>query len=82
MRDLHALVAWSATGYSPNINIFMKIFRVIGLGLAIVVIRFLVPEVFRALEDTFLLFFDVVQTVLLRAQVGPNTASLIQLLPQ
>ena len=60
----------------------MRIFRVLGLGLAIVMIRFLMPNVFQAFEDTLLASFDVVGFVLDRAQDWPNTASLIQLLPQ
>ena len=60
----------------------MKIFRVIGLALAIITLRFLVPEIFRALEDTLLMVFQVIQTVLVKAQTGPNTASLINLLPR
>lgn len=60
----------------------MRIFRVLGLGLAIIMIRFLVPEVFHALEDTFLTFFTVVETVLTKVETSPNTASLIQLLPK
>ncbi len=43
----------------------MKIFRVLGLALAIVVLRFLVPELFGALEKTLLTFFEVLQTVML-----------------
>lgn len=65
-----------------KLNLSMGIFKVLGLGLAIVIIRFLVPEIFAALEDTFLLFFDTIQTVLVKAQSGPNSASLIQLLPR
>lgn len=43
----------------------MKIFRAIGLGLGIVVLRFLVPELWESLEQTLLTFFEVLQTVLL-----------------
>ena len=43
----------------------MKIFRVLGLGLGIVVLRFLVPEIWGALEQTLLAFFDALQTVLI-----------------
>ena len=60
----------------------MRIFRVLGLALAIILIRFLVPEIFHALEHTFLMVLQVIETVLTKAETGPNTASLIQLLPR
>ncbi len=41
----------------------MKIFRAIGLGLALIIIRFLMPEVFSALEKTLLMFFDFLITL-------------------
>ena len=43
----------------------MKIFRVLGLALAIVALRFLVPEIWGALEKTLLVFFEVIQGVML-----------------
>ena len=45
-------------------TIVMKIFRAIGFGLALVIIRLAMPEVFEALEDTLLEFFNFLQTVL------------------
>jgi hypothetical protein len=42
----------------------MKILRVVGLGLAIVMLKFLVPRVFAGIENTLLAFFDVIQSVL------------------
>lgn len=42
----------------------MKIFRVIGLGLAIIIIRYLMPDLFHAIENTLLVFFDALQSVL------------------
>jgi hypothetical protein len=42
----------------------MGIFRALGLGLAIIIIRFLVPELFDVIKDTLLLFFDVLQGIL------------------
>ncbi|MFA7252458.1 MAG: hypothetical protein WC027_01230 [Candidatus Paceibacterota bacterium] len=59
----------------------MGIFKVLGLVLAIIMIRYLLPDIFRAFEDTLLLFFDTLQTLLVRGQSGPNSASVIQLLP-
>jgi cell shape-determining protein MreC len=67
---------------SSNFINLMKIFRVLGLGLAIIMIRFLMPNVFRAFEGTLLAFFDAIGFVLERAQDLQNTASIIQLLPQ
>ena len=64
-----------------SLTFFMKIFRVLGLALAIIMLRFLVPNIFRALEHTLLVFFDTLDLVLTRAQAGPNEASLINLLP-
>jgi hypothetical protein len=42
----------------------MKILRVVGLGLTIVMLKFLVPKVFMGLENTLLVFFETIQTVL------------------
>jgi len=42
----------------------MKIFRVIGLGLAIIIIRYLMPDLFHAIENTLLLFFNALQAIL------------------
>ena len=50
----------------------MKILRVIGLGLAIVMLKFLVPRIFAGLENTLLTFFETLQTILaFRASVLP-----------
>ncbi len=48
----------------------MGIFRALGLGLAIIIIRFLMPELFEIIEDTLLLFFGTLQSVL---SMGGNT---------
>jgi hypothetical protein len=42
----------------------MKILRAIGLGIGIIVLRFLVPEIFHAITDTLLSFFSVLQHTL------------------
>lgn len=42
----------------------MKILRVVGFGLAIVMLKFLVPAVFAGLENTLLVFFETVRTIL------------------
>ena len=36
----------------------MKIFRAIGFGLALIIVRVAMPEVFHALEETLLKFFN------------------------
>ncbi|MFA6227236.1 MAG: hypothetical protein WC631_02065 [Candidatus Paceibacterota bacterium] len=57
----------------------MKILRVIGLGLAIIMLRFLVPEIYHALENTLLSFFDILQTAL---HFGKDSLSAGVFLPQ
>ena len=57
----------------------MKILRALGFGLALIILRFLMPDIFLALEKTLLLFFDVLQTGL---SVGKNSMSAGVLLPQ
>ena len=57
----------------------MEILRVIGFGLAIIILRILVPNIFYALEKTLLLFFDVLQTAL---SIGKSSMSAGVLLPQ
>jgi hypothetical protein len=42
----------------------MKIFRAIGFGLALIIVRVAMPEVFRALEETLLTFLNFFGTVL------------------
>jgi hypothetical protein len=42
----------------------MKILRVLGFGLLIIMLKFLVPEIFSGLQNTLLVFFDTIQTVL------------------
>lgn len=41
----------------------MKIFRALGLGLAIVMLKFLMPPVFEGLEDALVALFQTVQHV-------------------
>ncbi len=57
----------------------MKILGAIGFGLAIIILRFLMPDVFHALEKTLLSFFDVLQTGL---SIGGNSMSAGALIPQ
>lgn len=58
----------SDTGKSPLSKIIMKIFRVLGLGLAIIILRSLLPSVFQAFENTLLAFFHLAGSVLGTAQ--------------
>lgn len=57
----------------------MKILRVVGLGLAIIVLRVLEPDIFHALEHTLLSFFDILQ---LGFSVGKSSMTAGVLLPQ
>ncbi|OHB10228.1 MAG: hypothetical protein A3G05_01945 [Candidatus Zambryskibacteria bacterium RIFCSPLOWO2_12_FULL_45_14] len=42
----------------------MKILRVAGLGLALIMLKFLVPRIFSGAENTLLAFFDAIQQIL------------------
>jgi hypothetical protein len=42
----------------------MKILRAIGLGLTIIMFKFLIPHLFAGFESTLLVFFDTLQTIL------------------
>ena len=57
----------------------MKILGAIGLGLAIIILRFLVPEIFSVLEQTFLQFFHILQTML---SLGEHSLTAGVFLPQ
>jgi hypothetical protein len=50
----------------------MKILGALGLGLAILILRSLMPEVFQALEHTLLVFFNLAGSLLGKAQVLVN----------
>lgn len=39
----------------------MKILRVVGLGLLIIVLKFLVPQIFAGIQDVLLTFFGTLQ---------------------
>lgn len=59
----------------------MGIFRAIGLGIGIIILKLLVPEVFSALQTTLVTFFDVLQSILAQAPTDfshlplPNAAA-------
>ncbi len=42
----------------------MPLFRAIGLGIGLIVIRTLMPDVFEGLEDTLLSFFSTMTEIL------------------
>ena len=42
----------------------MKIFGAIGLGLTIIILKIMVPDIFLALKNTLLMFFNILQGVL------------------
>lgn len=48
----------------------MKIFRAIGLGLLIIILKFLVPEIFGAGEETIITTFDMTTSVLNQVQTN------------
>lgn len=76
MRTLAAeVVPVGATQVLLNI-FFMRILRVVGLGLAIVMLRFLLPRVFHGLENTLVAFFDVLKSGLALASQGLGTINL------
>jgi hypothetical protein len=59
----------------------MKILRVIGFGLLIITIKFLTPKIFSGIENTLLVFFDSMQTVLEKTS-ATQTAGFFPGLPQ
>lgn len=48
----------------------MKILRAIGLGIAIIMLKFLVPAVFQAGEHTAINLFNTIDTVLTKTQTA------------
>lgn len=44
----------------------MKILRVVGLGLAIIMLKFLVPKIFVGIENMLLAFFDSLTSIFSR----------------
>ena len=54
----------------------MKILRVLGFGFLIVMLKFLIPEIFMGLQNTLLVFFSTIQAVLVTARSN-MTAGLV-----
>lgn len=57
----------------PNKKHIMKILRVIGLGLLIIILKFLVPNIFSAGEETIISSFDMTTSVLNQVQTSLTT---------
>ena len=49
----------SDTRKDPLLKTIMKILGALGLGLAIIILRSQMPDVFQAFENTLLQFFDL-----------------------
>jgi len=60
----------------------MKIFRAVGLGVAIIVLKLLMPEVFKAFESSLLVFFSVLQGVLNAFPNGNSLAAPADMIPR
>ncbi|MES3004739.1 MAG: hypothetical protein V4690_01345 [Patescibacteria group bacterium] len=50
--------------HPSSTNKDMKILRVVGWALAIIMLKFLVPRIFSGFENTLLAFFETIQTIL------------------
>jgi hypothetical protein len=48
----------------------MSIFKALGLGLTIIILKSLLPDVMSGLEGTLSAFFAVTQSVLLHVEAG------------
>lgn len=59
----------------------MKILRVVALGLLIIMLKFLTPKIFSGIENTLLVFFETIQTVLGQSK-NSMTAGIFPGLPQ
>ena len=67
MQALHSGVEQDI---SPKAHTLMGIFKALGLGLTIVILKLLLPEVMNGIEGTLTAFFSVLETVLLRSQAA------------
>jgi hypothetical protein len=67
-----AIVSCPARASFSQQFIRMKIRSVVGLGLGIIMVKFLVPKIFSGFENTLSAFFDLAQSIFVR---GSNTAS-------
>ena len=60
----------------------MKILRVLGLGLLIITLKFLVPEIFSGFQNMLLTFFRTIQTVLGTANTSMTANALTSFMPK
>ena len=69
------LVAQDVVGRLKNTLLlkFMRILGALGLGLTILILRSLVPDIFQALMTVLLQFFHLAGTLLDKGQVLVNT---------
>jgi len=49
----------------------------VGLGLAIIMLKFLVPRVFSGFENALLAFFEVLQNILVLGNSAANSAGAV-----
>jgi len=54
----------------------MKILRVVGLGILIIMLKFLVPRIFAGFESTLLALFDSMQSILGTAKSAAQIGSI------
>ena len=59
----------------------MKILRVMGLVLLIITLKFLVPKIFMGLENTLLVFFETIQTILAHGKSSMTAGLVLPSLP-
>ncbi len=60
----------------------MGIFKVLGLALLIIMLKFLVPKIFAGFENTLLVFFDTVQTILSTSKSSMTAGFALPSIPQ
>ena len=60
------------TAQKPHHNT-MRILRAIGLGIALVVLKLVIPAVFAAGEQTLITFFETADSILKQAQQAAQT---------
>ena len=52
-----------------------------GLGLLIITLKFLVPKIFMGLENTLLVFFETIQTILAHGKSSMTAGLVLPSLP-
>ena len=59
----------------------MKILSVLGWGLLVIILKFLIPKVFTGFENTLLAFFDTAQSILTSSRNAMTAGVVIPTLP-